>query len=140
MFRSSFLAAAFGAALVLGACSSDEATSHGHTPHSAKLFVGAAELTEPVQLDAGQTVRVEIKFYDHDGAELVGLDADHFSAIVFTPNTLATAAAVTGEPFQWDVTAQGSAGAGTVTINWGHDAAADDLSFGPLDVDVVAAP
>ena len=140
MFRPSFLAAALGAALVLGACSSDEATGHGHTPHEAKLFVGATELTAPYQLDAGQTVRVEIKFYDHDGAELVGLDADHFSAIVFSPNTLATVAAVAGEPFQWDVTAQAAAGSGTVSVNWGHDAAADDLSFGPFNVDVVAAP
>lgn len=128
----SFLLASF---VAIAACSGDEATSHGHTPHSVRVFDGATELVEPYQLSASQTLRLEVKFYAEDGDELVGLDADHVAGLTFAPTTLVTVAAVAGEPFQFDVTAQASAGSGTVTVGWGHDAP-DALSFGPFDVDV----
>lgn len=130
---SAFLLAAF---VAIAACNGDEATSHGHTPHSVKVFDGVTELAEPYQLSASQTVRVQVKFYVKDGDELVGLDADHVASLTFAPGGLATVAAVAGEPFQFDVTAQASAGSGTVTVGWGHDAP-DALTFGPFDVDVV---
>ncbi len=127
-----------GTVLLAAACSSDESSApHGHTPHTVKVFDGASELTEPVQLTAGQTVRVEVKFYDDEGGELVGLDADHVADVAFTPAGLASVAAVAGEPFQFDVTAQGTPGSGTFTVGWGHDDPTD-LVFGPFDVDVVA--
>ena len=41
--------------------------------------------------------------------------------------------------YAFDVTAQAGAGTGTVLVGWGHEAAADDLSFGPFPV-TVAVP
>ncbi len=127
-----FLVVAF---VAVAACNGDEATSHGHTPHSVKVFDGVTELSEPYQLTASQTLRVEVRFYAEDGEELVGLDADHVAGLTFAPVGLATVAAVAGEPFQFDVTAQAAAGSGTLTVGYGHDAP-DDLTFGPFDVDV----
>lgn len=124
-----------GAFLSVAACSSEESNApHGHTPHSAKIFDGATELTPPFQLTAAQTVRLEVKFYAEDGDELVGLDASHVAGLTFSPTNLVTVAGVTGEPFQFDVTG-GTAGSGTVTVGWGHDAP-DELTFGPFNVDV----
>jgi len=112
-------AAVVGIFLAAAACGSDEATSHGHVPHTVKVFDGAVELTEPVQLTTSQAIRVEVKFYAEDGDELVGLDADHVAAVTFMPAGLATAVVVAGEPFQFDVTAGATAGSGTFTVGWG---------------------
>lgn len=128
--------------LVLGttafsACSSDEAGPDEHTPSSARLFGPTGqELTPAVQLARGQTVRVEVRFYDSNGALEAGLDADHYAAVVFTPGTLATVTAVAGQRFVFDVTAQNAGGSGQVQLNFGHDAAADEASFGPFAVTV----
>lgn len=127
-------ALAIGAILAIAACNSDEATAHGHTPDSVKLFDGATELAEPYQLTASQTVRLEVKLYADDGDEIV-LDDDHVVGVTFSPVGLATVAAVAGEPTQFDVTAQATAGSGTASVGWGHDTP-DDLTFGPFDVDV----
>lgn len=129
------LAAVVGLLLTVAGCGGDEATSHGHVPHSVKVFDGAVELTEPVQLTTSQSLRVEVKFYAEDGDELVGLDADHVAAVTFTPVGLATAVVVAGEPFQFDVTASATAATGTFTVGWGHDAP-DDLTFGPFHLHV----
>jgi len=43
---------------------------------------------------------------------------------------------VTDHRFQWDVTAQGAAGTGTVMVGFGHDDLADEDSFGPFPVTV----
>jgi hypothetical protein len=126
-------------ALALTACSDDEAPpEEGHHPHSAALFVAGTEVTDALILPAGETVRVEVKFFDDGGDEITGIEAEHFAALTFTPTTLATTADVEGQHFQKDVTAGAEIGTGTYMIDYGHDEAADEESFGPYDVSVVA--
>ncbi|MEZ4413542.1 MAG: hypothetical protein R2910_11205 [Gemmatimonadales bacterium] len=124
--------------LALGACSSDEAAApaHTHTPASAKLFVNDVDETANLTLTAGAQTRVVVKFYADDGDEITGIEADHFAALTFAPGVLATAVEDPDAHFSFDVTAQATAGTGTVMVGWGHDAAADELSFGPFVVTV----
>jgi hypothetical protein len=124
--------------LGLGACSSDEAAApaHTHTPASAKLFVSDVDETANLTLAADAPTRVVVKFYADDGDEITGIEADHFASLTFTPGTLATAVEDAAAHFEFDVTGQAAPGTGTVVVGWGHDAAADELSFGPFDVTV----
>jgi hypothetical protein len=125
-------------ALALAACGDDEAApEEGHHPHSAALFVAGIEVTDALVLPAGETVRVEIKFFDDGGDEITGIEDEHFSALTFDPATLATTADVADHHFQKDVTAGDDIGAGTYTIHYGHDEAADEESFGPYPASVV---
>jgi hypothetical protein len=122
----------------LSACGGDETSpEEGHTPASAAVFVGGIEVTDALLLPSGEAVRVEVKFYDEHGEEIPGIDATHFASLTFTPATLATVADVDGEHFQKDVTGGSEAGTGTYSVGYGHDEAADELSFGPYDASVV---
>jgi hypothetical protein len=125
-------------ALALAACGDDEAApEEGHHPHSAALFVAGTEVTDALVLPAGETVRVEIKFFDDAGDEITGIEDEHFAALTFDPATLATTADVADHHFQKDVTAGAEIGTGTYMIDYGHDEAADEESFGPFPVSVV---
>jgi hypothetical protein len=129
---------ALALALATGACSSSE-TGPGpdaHVPTSAKLFVNGVDETANLILPAGATTRVQIKFYLADGSEETTIETTHFSSLTFTPTVLATPAGVADHRFQWDVTAQGAAGTGTVMVGFGHDDLADEDSFGPFPVTV----
>jgi hypothetical protein len=126
-------------ALALAACGDDEAPAEeGHHPHSAALFVAGTEVTDALILPAGETVRVEIRFFDDQGDQITGIEAEHFAALTFAPATLATTQDVESNHFQKDVTAQGGVGTGTYMIGYGHDEAVDEESFGPFAVSVVA--
>lgn len=127
------------AALVaLVGCGDEEmGPAEGHTPADVALFVvGGAELTPDVTLAAGETVRIEARFLAHDGDVITGIEGGHFASFTFTPATLATVTEVAGRTFAFDVTAQATAGAGSVTVGYGHDEEADELSFGPFTVTV----
>jgi len=135
------MAAALLAPLVLlvaalGACSSDETGPDVHTPTTAKLFVSGVDVTANLVLPAGATTLVVVKFYDQHGDEMTTIESEHFSTLTFTPTGLATPADVAGHHFQHNVTAQATAGAGTVMVGFGHDAMADEHSFGPFTVTV----
>jgi len=126
-------------ALFVAACDSNEAPpEEGHHPHSAALFLDGVDVTDDLVLPAGETVRVEVRFYDDVGNQITGIEDEHFAALTFTPSTLATTADVDGNHFLKDVTAQGEIAEGTYSIGYGHDAAADEESFGPYAVRVVA--
>jgi hypothetical protein len=118
------------------ACESEEVTGGHATPVDAQFVVGGAAPTASLTLAAGQTVRVEVEYLDADGEHIHGLEDGHFASLTFSPAGLATVAAVSGEPFTFDITAQAAAGAGTVTVGYGHDAAADEDAFGPFTVTV----
>lgn len=120
------------------ACGGDEAGPEaGHTPAAAKLFgPNGAELTPNVTLAQGQTVRIEVRFFAADGDQITGIETEHYSSLTFAPGTLATAAAVAGQHFFWDVTAASTAGGGSVSVGYGHDVDADELTFGPFAVTV----
>jgi hypothetical protein len=121
---------------LLAGCGSEEMTGHDHTPATAALFVGGVDVTDDLTLAAGQVTEVEVRFFAADGDEIVGIEDEHYSSLVFSPGSLATAVYATGRHFLLEVTAQASAGTGTVTVGYGHDAAADELTFGPFDVTV----
>ncbi len=59
--------------------------------------------------------------------------------LTFTPADLATTAEVADHHFQKDITAGAEPGTGTYMVGYGHDEAADELTFGPFDVMVVVA-
>ena len=126
-------------ALALAACGDDETEpDEGHTPEDAALFVNGTEVTDGLVIPAGETIRVEVRFLDHDGEVITGIEGDHHAGLTFTPTTLAAIASVADLNFQKDVTGPSTDGAGTVTVGYGHDEAADELSFGPIPVSVVA--
>ncbi len=125
------------AALMFAACGDDEtAPEEGHTPDDAALFVNGTEVTDGLVLPAGGVVRVEVRFL-HEGEVVTGIEGDHHAGLTFTPGTLAAVAGVTDHNFQKDVTGQASPGVGTVMVGYGHDEAADELSFGPFPVSVM---
>lgn len=124
------------AALVLPACGDETAPEEEHVPVDATLFVGGTDVTSGVTIGAGQTMRIEVRFLADDGDVIAGLEDEHFASLTFSPAALATVAAVTGEPFMFDVTAQATAGTGTVSVGFGHDEEADEDTFGPFDVTV----
>jgi len=126
-------------ALTVGGCSSNETGPDVHTPTSAKLLVNGVDETADLLLTAGTTTRVVIKFYDDHGAEMTTIETEHFSTLTFTAAALATPVDVAGHHFQHDVSAQAAAGTGTVMVGFGHDALADEASFGPFPV-TVAVP
>ena len=123
------------APFVVSACD-EMAPEEGHHPHSAKLFVGGTELTPDIVLVANGPVRVEVRFFAEDGDDISdAIEVDHFTSLTFTPGTLATVTDVLGASFQKNL-AVGAPATGTVTIGYGHDAAADEESFGPFTVTV----
>ncbi len=127
------------ATAILSACGGDESgPEEGHTPADAMLFVGGVDVTDNLLLPAGGTLRVEVRFLDDEGEVIGGIDEDHHAALTFSPSGLATTASVDGENFQKDVTAQAGIGTGTVTVGYGHEEEADELSFGPFSVTVGA--
>jgi hypothetical protein len=138
MFRMRALSFAGLALVVAVAGCGTEPASEGHTPASARLFSSTGELTPTVTLSPGVTVRIEVRFYHDDGDEITGIEDEHFSGLTFSPGTLATVTPVSGHHFQFDVVPQGAAGTGTVTVGYGHDAEADELSFGPFTVTITA--
>jgi hypothetical protein len=126
-------------ALTLAACGNNEPPpEEGHTPVDAALFVGGVDVSAGLILPAGETVRVEVRFLNDQGDVITGIEADHQTRLTFTPAALATTASVDGLNFQKDVTAQADLGIGSVMVGYGHDEAADELEFGPIDVTVVA--
>lgn len=122
----------------MGACSDDPAApaEESHTPASVKLFINDVDVTASLVLPAGAVTRVEVRYYADDGDLITGIEDHHHTALVFTPATLATTADVVDFNFRQDVTAQPGAGTGTVMVGYGHDAAADELTFGPFPVTV----
>lgn len=126
-------------ALTLSACDSDEpaAPEGGHTPASAKIFVNDVDVSANLELAADATTIVEVRFYDDEDEEITGIEEHHYAGLVFTPTTLAVAAVQADAHFFLDVTAQSDAGVGTVMVGYGHEEAADELTFGPFPVTVV---
>ena len=126
-------------AFTLAACG-DEAPSEGHgTPVSVKLFATGTntELPQPYALPSGTTTRVTVHFYDADGDDISQalVDSGHFTSLTFASVAFATAAGVTGEVFQRDVTVFADPGAASeLSVGYGHDAAADEETFGPYAV------
>jgi hypothetical protein len=142
--RSSLLVPAVPALLLAGviaACGNDESPPlppDDHTPATYTVLVDGTETEPPFTLTAGQSVDVQLKFFNAEDEDLDEVESEHFGRLTFNPASLAT---VTRDPlhnYRFTVTG-GSAGTGTVQVSYGHDEAADETSFDPVAVTVEAA-
>jgi hypothetical protein len=97
----------------------------------------ALAVTAPYSFTAGQTVRVQLKFFNASGEDLDAVESTHFAGLSFAPGTLATVVAVVGHHYQFDLTA-GAVATGTLLVSFGHDAAADEKSFPAVAVSISA--
>lgn len=127
--------------LAIAGCDDSNETppEENHTPASAALVVDGNPVAEgeTVVLVSGASVPVEVKFYHDDGDEITGIEDDHFARLTFTPEAIATSQDVQDQHFHKTVTAAGQIGTGSVTVGYGHDEEADQLTFGPFTVTVV---
>jgi hypothetical protein len=139
--RSILLRLAACAALPLAiACGSDETQgTEDHTPVTYTILVGGVEAAPPFTLNAGQTVRMRLRFFNAADEDLDDVEAEHFGGLTFDPASLASVARVSDHNYQFDVTG-GTPGTGTVQVSYGHDEAADEHTFNLVAVTVLAAP
>jgi hypothetical protein len=130
---------AAGAALtLLPACGGDETqAADDHTPTAFTVLVDDQPASSPLTLNAGETVRIRIKYLNAVGEDLDEVETDHFGGLVFAPATLATVTRATDHHFQFDVTG-GEPGTGTGQVTYGHDAEADEVTFPAVPVTVTA--
>jgi hypothetical protein len=120
------------------ACDSTESNGpDDHTPASYQILVAGALRTAPYGFTAGQTVRVQLKFFNAAGEDLDDVESTHFAGLTFAPGTLATVVVVAGHHYQFDLTA-GAVATGTLTVSFGHDAAADEKVFSAVAVAIVS--
>lgn len=122
---------------VAAGCGGDETAppAEDHTPVSFQVLVNDTPLTAPYSFTSGQTVLVRLKFVNAAGEDLDDVESSHFAGFTFEPASLATVTRVTGHNYQLNVTGE-AAGAGTVTVGFGHDELADEHSFDPVNVTV----
>jgi hypothetical protein len=139
--RTTLLRLAACAALPLAlACGGDERQApEDHTPVSYTIVVGGTETVPPLTLTEGQTVRVQLKFFNAADEDLDDVGSSHFGGLVFEPASLATVARVSDHHYQFDVTG-GTPGSGTVQVGYGHGEDADEHAFEPVAATVLAAP
>jgi hypothetical protein len=137
--RRLYLAAGCAAFVLMVACGDSEAPSaEDHTPVSYRVLIDSVDTNPPFTLTAGQSVRFQVKFANAAHQDLDFVQNEHFGGLTFNPTSLAT---VTRDPdFSYRFTVvPGSAGTGTVQISFGHDEAADEVSFDPVAVTVEPA-
>ena len=124
--------------VMVTACGSNETQAiDDHTPVTYDVFVNDVPVSAPYSFTAGQTVRVRFKFFNAAQEDLDDVEAEHFAGFTFNPASLAAATRVTGHNYQFDVTG-GIAGTGTLQVSYGHDELADEVTFDPATVTVMA--
>lgn len=134
--RQVFPFCAAGALTLLSGCGGDETQpNEDHTPVSYSVLIDDVPVTAPYTLQDGETVRVRIKFFDQAEEDLTEVESGHFALLTFNPAMLATAVRQADHHFQFDVTS-GTPGTGTVTVSYGHDDAADEVSFPAAPISV----
>jgi hypothetical protein len=122
-------------AFTLAACSDAETDGESHgQPETAAIFdvESGEEFPANFSLPDGSTTRIEVRFYDADGADISEelIETGHVTALTFTPGTFASQNLVTDEPFQRDVTIDADPTTqANLVIGYGHDAA-DEREFG----------
>lgn len=125
---------------VLAACGDDEtpAGTEDHTPATYSVLLDGTETEPPVTLTEGQSVEVQLKFFNAEDEDLDEVESEHFGGLTFNPTTLAT---VTRDPLHnYRFTVVGNnPGTGTVQVSYGHDEGADETTFDPVPVTVEAA-
>ena len=133
-------AMACGAVVAAAACSDSEAPpTDDHTPATYTVLVDSVPTAPPFTLTQGQTVRMQLKFVNAAGDDLDDVESSHFGGLTFSPAELATVTRDANHNFRFSI-AGGTPGAGTLEVRYGHDVMADEKSFAPVTVTVVAGP
>lgn len=139
LFRPLARLATCTALAVLGGCGSDETqATEDHTPVTFTVLMDGAPAPTPLALTSGETVRVRLAFENAAGENLDDVETTHFGRLTFDPASLATVVPVSDHHYQFDVTA-GPAATGTLQVGYGHDSAADEVTFPAVTV-IVDAP
>lgn len=135
--RIGFFGLAVGVAALAG-CSSDETVAaDDHDPVTVELSLDGAPPSGDgkLHLPEGQTVTVRATFFNAAGDNLDDVEDTHFSRLVFDPAGAATATMDPSAHYTHEVIVNVAAPAtGTLMVDFGHDAAADEHSLGPIDV------
>jgi hypothetical protein len=120
----------FAVLVAIVACSDNESppVDHDHTPVEYDVLVNGAPASGPYTFTAGQTDRVQIKFFNEAGEDLDEVESSHFGGLIFEPASLATVVRVADHNYQFDVTG-GTPGSGTLVIGFGHEETADEVTF-----------
>jgi hypothetical protein len=132
------LACLFPVALtaIVAACGGDEPQGvEDHTPTSYNILVNGVAVSAPYTFTVGQTVRVQIKFFNAAQEDLDAVEAGHFGGLTFNPASLVTAVRRQEHHYQFDVTGE-TPGTGTLHVSFGHDEQADEHVFDPVQVTV----
>jgi len=131
--------AVVSSAVLVAACGSEQTVQFTATeppePASARLFLGSADVTAHVPLNAGEMHRLEVHLYAANGVRIAGYD-DHFElSVELRPPSLAAVAPVPGSPLLKDLTAGATPGeAGSLRVTASHAHTATSRTFGPFDV------
>ena len=141
--RSTLLARSLPSLLLTGtiaACSDDESPSgtEDHTPATYAVLVNGAETQPPFTLVEGQSVEVQLKFFNAAEEDLDLIEDTHFAGLTFSPTNLATVSRDPAHNYRFTLTGEAQ-GAGTVQVSHGHDEAADETTFTPVPVTVEAS-
>jgi hypothetical protein len=124
------------------ACGGGDATAPAppdHTPTTYNLIVDGIPKTAPYSLATKQQVTVQIKFFNAAGEDLDAVEAEHFGGLTLNPGSLGTVTRVTDHHYQFLVATSPTPGSGTLTVSFGHDEAADEVSFDPAPLEVFVA-
>ncbi len=122
-----------------GGCGDDETAPTGHSsPEAAVLVINGESFAqnETIALATGELVNVEVQLLDEHGDVILDIEDEHFVKLDFTPVGLGTTVDVPDHHFQKILTTQAAPGTGTINVGYGHDADADERSFGPFNVTV----
>jgi hypothetical protein len=135
--RSGFFGLAVGVVALAG-CSSDETVAvDDHDPVSVTFSVDGAPPSGDgkLHLPQGQTVTVRATFLNVGGDNLDDIEDTHFSSLTFGPAGVATPTMDPNAHFSHQVVVNAAASTtGTVMVDFGHDAATDEHSLGPIEV------
>jgi hypothetical protein len=123
---------------LLSACGGDETQpGEDHTPASYTVAIDGTPVTAPYTFVAGETVLVQITFFNAAQENLDDVESGHFARLTFNPITLATAVRRADHHYQFDVTGN-TEGTGTVVVGFGHEDVADEKVFSPAAVSVTS--
>jgi hypothetical protein len=110
-----------------------------NTPTTYSLIVDGIPKTAPYSLATKQQVTVRIKFFNAGGEDLDAVEAEHFGGLTLNPASLGTVTRVTDHHYQFLVASSPTPVSGTLTVSFGHDEPADEVSFDPAPLEVVLA-
>lgn len=122
---------------LLSACGSDEkAAPPDHTPTTYSLIINSVPQEAPYSIQTSHQVVVQIKFFNAEGEDLDAVEAEHFGGLSLNPTSLGTVTRVTDHHYQFNVITSATPGSGTLTVSFGHDEAADEVTFDPTPISI----